>query len=231
MSIWTRIGDFVHAVGTGGAGLMDRVLTPILGDGAHRRSVAFTVAIIALSAKMAGADGVVTASEERAFWRHFEVPPGEEAHVERLFRLAQQDVAGYDIYARRIADLFADDPATLEDVLEVLFMVASADGTLHEAELFYLARVSEIFGLPDTVFARIRAAYVMGAPPDPYTVLGADPSMSDEELKRHHRRLVMEHHPDRVIARGVPPEFVRIATDRLAAINVAWDRISKERGI
>ena len=55
--------------------------------------------------------------------------------------------------------------------------------------------------------------------------------MSDDELKRHYRQLVAENHPDREIARGLPPEAVKIATERLAAINAAWERIAAERSI
>lgn len=232
MPVWKRIADIGQLIAQTGASLVDWLLTPFLGDVAHRRAVGFTIAIIALSAKMARADGVVTAEEERAFWRLFDVPAGEEANVERLFRLAQQDVAGYEAYARRIADLFADDPATLENVLDVLFLVATADGRIHEAELFYLAQVAIIFRLPDETFSRMRATYAPGSDRiDPYRVLGIESHVSNEELKRQHRRLVREHHPDSMIARGVPPEFIRIATERLSAINVAWAQISQERGL
>ncbi|WP_334174646.1 DnaJ family molecular chaperone [Pseudoxanthobacter sp.] len=232
MPVWKRIADIGQFIGQGGASLVDWLLTPFLGDGVHRRAVGFTIAIIALSAKMARADGVVTAEEENAFWRLFAVPEGEEANVRRLYRLAQQDMAGYEAYARRIADLFAEDPAILENVLDVLFLVATADGVIHEAELFYLAQVAIIFRLSDETFARMRATYAPGrGPEDPYEVLGIGPHASDDELKRQHRRLVREHHPDRMIARGVPPEFIRIATERLSAINVAWAQISQERGL
>ena len=55
--------------------------------------------------------------------------------------------------------------------------------------------------------------------------------MSDKELKSHYRKLVRENHPDRLIARGVPEEFVRISTEKLASINNAWSMIELERGL
>lgn len=231
MTIWARIGDFVQAIGVGGSDLIDRALTPFFGDEAHRRAVAFTIAIVALSAKMARADGVVVAAEIQAFRDHFAVPPGEEANVERLFQLAQQDVAGFEHYAAKIKALFADDPATLEDVLDVLFVIAGSDGLIHAREIAYLERVAQIFGLPTCACARIRARHVMAAPDDPYLILGVDPGADDATLRAEYRRLVREHHPDRVTARGVPQELVKLATERLAAINVAWGRIAKERGL
>jgi DnaJ like chaperone protein len=100
---------------------------------------------------------------------------------------------------------------------------------VHEHELAYLARVAEIFGFDEVVFARIRARHVVEDGADPYLVLAADPSWDFARLRRHYRQLVSESHPDRLIARGVPQEFLRIANDRLAAINVAWERIERMR--
>jgi len=101
---------------------------------------------------------------------------------------------------------------------------------VHEAELAYLPTVAELFGIGPRDFDRIAARHVR-RPDDPYLILGLDPDLSDRELKRRYRELVAENHPDREIGRGLPPEAVRIATERLAAINAAWERIAAERGI
>jgi DnaJ like chaperone protein len=66
---------------------------------------------------------------------------------------------------------------------------------------------------------------------DHYTVLGLTRSVSDAELKKAWRALVREHHPDRLVAQGLPQEFVDKAGRRLAAINAAYDRIAAERGL
>lgn len=231
VTIWSRLGSLVQAAGTGGAHLVDRLVELILGDEAHRRSVAFTAAIVALSAKMARADGVVTDAEVAAFRGYVQVPAGDEAHVRRLFQLAQRDVAGFEYYAARISTLFADEPALKEDVLEGLFLIAAADGLIHESELAFLDRVSEILAIDRAAHACIRARHVAAGPRDPYVVLGIAHDASDGALRARYRDLVRQHHPDRFIARGVPPEFVRIANDRLAAINAAFGQISLERGI
>ena len=55
--------------------------------------------------------------------------------------------------------------------------------------------------------------------------------MDDAALKAQWRQLVAEIHPDRAVARGLPPEAIAIATRRLAAVNAAWDRIARERGL
>ncbi len=80
-------------------------------------------------------------------------------------------------------------------------------------------------------FARIRASNTGEAVADPYLVLGVTPDATDQDLKMAYRRAVAENHPDRLIARGVPEEFVTLATEKLAAINTAWEALKQERGI
>lgn len=193
------------------------------------RELVFTTGLVALAAKMARSDGVVTCDEITAFGRIVTVPQGEEERVQRLFDLAKQTSAGFEAYAGQIASAFRDEPALLEGVLDGLFLIAAADGAIHEAEYAYLREVGAIFGIAEADFARIEARH-MRRPDDPYLVLGASREMGDDELKRHYRRLVAQNHPDREIARGLPQEAVAIATKRLSAINAAWDRISQERG-
>jgi DnaJ like chaperone protein len=192
------------------------------------QDAAFTLALIALSAKMAVSDGVVTASEVRAFHRTVDIPPGIEQQVERLFTLAQRDVAGYEAYARKVRRFFADSPDTLEHVLDGLFHIASADGFVHESELDYLKRVSDIFGFDDARFEQIAAQHVvLDSGVDPYVVLGLLPGADREEVRRVYRLLVAEHHPDRLIAKGVPEELIDVATARMQAINQAYNQIIK----
>ncbi|MGA9796907.1 MAG: TerB family tellurite resistance protein [Rhizomicrobium sp.] len=237
MSIWGKLGGTTAGFVIGGpigaavgalAGhfLIDR---DERAPAAQEPGVAFTIAVIALCAKMARADGVVTPDEEEVFARIFRVPPGEEAHVRRIFHLAQQDTAGFEAYAGQIASMFRGNPGVLEDVMDGLFEIAKADNVLHPGELRFLERVSEIFGFAPNVFRRIRATHFRDAA-DPYVVLGVSWEASDDEIKRTYRLLVKQNHPDRLIARGVPPEFVRIANDKLASINAAYEKIQQERG-
>ncbi len=198
---------------------------------ARTPGVAFTIAIIALSAKMAKADGIVSEDEIAAFERVFQVPPGERANVHRMFNLARQDMAGYEAYAGQIARMFRGNPAMLEDILDGLFEIAKADGLLHPAEAKFLESVAEIFGFAPNEFRRIRASHFGPEVGDPYLVLGIGYDASEDEIKRTYRMLVRENHPDRLIARGVPEEFIRLATDKLAAINGAYEKVKKEQGL
>lgn len=234
MSIWGKIAGAGVGLAVGGplGALLGAVAGHVVIDRALEDSeVVFTVALIALSAKMAKADGEVTDSEVRAFEEIFKIPPGEAKNVGRVYKVAQQDVAGFEAYARQVARIYRDKPAILEDVMDALFHIAKADGHVHPQELDYLRTVADIFGFSEIEFARIRASHLGQEKGDPYLVLGITPDISDEDLKKAYRRLVRENHPDTLIARGVPSELVSIANEKLAAINVAYGRIAKARGI
>lgn len=227
MNIWARIGELIadgtSAIGTALAGIRDAVQR--ITNPEARRQVTFTISMIALSAKMAKADGIVTQDEVEAFQQIFQIPRGEEGNVARVYNLAKSDVAGFEAYAGTVANLFPDNRALLEDILDGLFHIAKADGIVHERELSYLGRVAGIFGFGEAEFATVRARHVIEGSGDPYLILGAGRDWDFQTLKAHYRKLIAETHPDRLLARGVPEEFIRIATDRAAAINAAWDTI------
>lgn len=250
MSIWGKIAGAAAGLAIGGplgallgalAGHMfvdrdsGRQVNDVDGHGERkireRDEVAFTIGVIALAAKLAKADGTVTRDEVEVFKRTFPVPREEEANVGQLFNLAKQDVAGFDSYARQLAGLFRGRTGVLEDLLDSLFLIAKADNSLHPAELEYLKQVADLFGLSSAQFERIRASHFGADRDDPYVILGVSRSTGNEDLKTTYHRLVRENHPDKMIARGVPAEFVRLATDKLASINGAYDAIKKERGI
>ena len=191
----------------------------------------FTAGVIALGAKLAKADGVVTDDEVEAFREVFKSAPGDMKYVARVFNLAKQDVAGYDLYADQIADAFKDDRDLMQDLMDGLFHIAAADGIIHPLEVKFLQDVSNKFGFTETEFKYILARHVPSDARSPYDVLGITPDISDGDLKTRYRKMVVENHPDRLIARGVPEEFIKIATDKLAVINDAYSEIAQERGL
>ena len=195
------------------------------------KQIGFTIAVIALGAKLAKADGVVTEDEIRAFRRVFKVAPEETKNVARVFNLARRSVAGYEPYARQVAGMFADNPVVLEELLGCLFFIAQADGTVAEAEAIYLQNVARIFGFSDANFARLRAEHIGPDKADPYTILGIAHDADDAAVKSAYRKLVRENHPDTLIAQGMPEEFVEVANDKLAAINAAYDKVAAQRGL
>ena len=232
MRILSSLNTLLQTLPASGRATFDAVLEAIrslfAGDRETRRRVAFGVAVIALSAKMAKADGIVSPEEVTAFQEILEIPPEEMRNVFRLYDLAKQDIAGFDAYAVRLRGLCRDedgDCRLLGDVLDGLFHIAKADGLVHERELAFLAEVARIFGLTQTDFAQMRDRHILG-PDDPYAVLGLDHDSKPEEARARYLSLVKENHPDLLAARGVPDEFMFIANERMKAINKAYDRIA-----
>ncbi|HYH36922.1 MAG TPA: TerB family tellurite resistance protein [Azospirillum sp.] len=201
-------------------------------DGDGTKSIVFTIGVIVLAAKLAKVDGLVRRVEVEAFKRAFEVPPDEMKNVGRVFDQARRDSQGFEVYAKQIAGLFKPGDPVLEELLESLLRIAEADDEVHDAELGYLRAVASIFGFTEPDVQRILAEHcaLCGRPDtDPYAVLGVARDAGDTAIKTAYRRLVQEHHPDRLIAQGLPKEFVDLANEKMAAINAAYSRIQKER--
>lgn len=232
-SIWDRlVGMVAEAASNALSGVVEAVRTLFEGDPETRRQVSFSVAMIALSAKMAKADGIVTTAEVDAFRDIFKFPSDQGANVARLYNLARQDVAGFEAYAEKMAGLCVSSERNcpvLEDIIDGLFHIAKADGLIHEREMAFLSRVAEIFGMAIERFEQITERHLHVGGRDPYKVLGVSPQDDFPTIRKRYRVLASEHHPDRLVARGVPTEFQQIANDRMAALNAAYAAIEKER--
>ncbi len=231
MSIWGKVIGGVAGFALGGplgaligayAGhKMDKARTgqePAPGRGDYdqqSKQVAFTMAVIVLSAKMAKAD----------------IPADEMASVGKLFDEARKDASGFEPYAEQVARMFVHEPAVLEELIGGLFHIARADGTIDPAELDFLAKVAIIFGFSDRDFERLRASYDKPETSSPYAVLGVSRDADDAEIKKAYRKLLVVNHPDKLIAQGLPQEFIDLANEKMAAINAAYDAIKKQRGM
>ena len=235
MTVWQKISGFATAVGDAGDDFL-KELAHVFGldrnaTAAHpEKDVAFTIGVIALSAKMARADGVVSPLEVEAFRRVFHSAPEEARHVERIFNLAKQDVAGFEAYADQLAALLKDDRKLLQDVLEGLMHVATGDGGMHPKEDEFLRQVAQRFGFTESEYRFFRARFVLDND-NPYDVLRLTPAATRDEIKAQYRKLATDNHPDKLMGRGVPAEFIEIATRKLAAINAAYDTIARERAL
>lgn len=223
MSVWTRIW---YAA----ARIFGPSETPDP-DGQPGRidDAGFAAALIALGAKLAKADGVVTREEIAAFKTVFTSSVKDEPGIARFFNVARQTTLGYQAYAKIVARKFRARPAALEDVMDGLFHIALADGIITEEEMEFLTNVADIFGFSEREFKRIKIAHVGRSHDDPYLILGVDEDISDADLKRAYRRMAAANHPDRLMARGLPEQMQKLANHKMALINNAYQLVLKER--
>ncbi|MDE0304055.1 MAG: TerB family tellurite resistance protein [Albidovulum sp.] len=257
MSVWGKLiggalgfaigGPLGALVGVGAGHLTDRhrkaarkaerlqsASSPGIGESQENRQASFILSFVALAAKLSKVDGHITRDELETLMRVFPVPRHASFLVSEIFRQAEKDPTGFEVYASQIADLFRDNRAALEDLLGALVLIARADGVLHSAERDYITRVAEIFGLGSADVGRILGSFARSAEPgenDPYDVLGIGRGASDKEIKSAHRKILRENHPDVAMGRGLPEEFIEVSNRKMAEANAAYDRIKQERGI
>jgi len=207
----------------------------------NTQQATFTMGVIVLGAKMAKADGRVTRAEIEAFKRVFQVAPGQEEKVGKLFDSARESAQGFEPYAFQMAQVFTRP--VLEEILGGLFVIAAADNAgLSPAEIKFLKRVGGIFNFDQRDFARIaaRAGVHISEPnanksssvsDDSFAILGVIETATNEEIKAAYRTLIREHHPDKLVAQGMGPELIANANEKMKRINVAYDTVCKMRGI
>ena len=192
------------------------------------KQIGFTIGVIVLSAKMAKADGKVTKSEIKAFKEKINVPDNEIKNVARLWDQAKKTTDGFEVYAKQISNLLEKNSSVLEELLNLLVIIAEADGKITNLEKIYLKEVSNIFGFSEQDFERICSSK-LDKQIDPYQTLGVLKDAPLEEIKNKWKTLAMKHHPDRLIAQGIPQDIIETNTYRLKEINNAWDLIKNKK--
>lgn len=226
-----------HAADSGGIKMPFNV-DPVLGPARMAamfgvREQLFAINVVVLAAKLARCDGPVKRSEIDAFKRNFRIPPESEREVGRLFDQARDNPDQFRPYAEQLGAAFADNRERLETALFGLFAIARADGAVNRDEQSFLEAVQLAFGLDRHAFDRASGAAppINPGEPDPYAVLGVSPKTDDKALRDAWRQLMRDNHPDRLTAQGLPEAAVAEASDKVARINAAWDRIKRERGL
>lgn len=205
----------------------------------EQRSV-FAISVIVLGAKMAKADGHVTREEVLAFRQAFRSPDSQLAEIGDLFDKARRSSEGYEPYAARLATTFGGAPYILEEILSGLFYIAMADSSrLSRAEILFLRRVAVLFGFSEETFSRVASRVgirMESSPPPPkrdhaYDVLGLPTTANKREIKKTYHALIRKNHPDILLAKGIAPEKMIEATERMKQINAAYSSICKARNI
>ena len=239
MSIWGKFivsaagfalgGPIGALIGVVAGHAIDKIKTKqILPEESALKQIGFTVGVIVLSAKMAKADGKVTKEEIRAFQNKISVPENEIKNVARLWDQAKKTTDGFEVYAQQICQLLGKNSSVLEELLNLLIIIAKADGKITKSEILYLKQVSIIFGFSIEKFERIYSSN-LGEISDPYQILGVTSNTPIVEIKNRWKMLASNHHPDKLIAQGLPIDFIEKSTNRLQEINNAWDIIKNQK--
>ena len=187
----------------------------------------FAISLIILTAKLAKVDGHVSKEELIAVKEKLKIPKHEVDQVGKIFNKAKEDSLGYEPYAQQISQIYRGNPAVLDEVINILFYIAEADGKVSDSEVNYIKNVSTILGLNNNQFEGIREARVGSHKQNPYIILGCDPNEDLQTIRKKYIQLSKEHHPDVLMSKGLPKELMAESEKKLAAINSAYDKIEK----
>ena len=237
MSIWgSLIGGFV---GFSFAGPIGALIGSMLGGRissarrssfqrgfAHSQRV-FAIALIILTAKLAKADGHVSREELIAIKNKLKIPEHEIDQVGKIFNKAKEDSLGYEPYAQQIAQIYRNNPVVLDEIINTLFYIAEADGSISDSELAMMRNIAKIFGLNESQFEGIKESRKSSDKLNPYIVLGCSPNDDFAIIRKKYLQLSKEHHPDVLMNKGVPQEVIEESKKKMRAINSAFDQIEK----
>ena len=187
----------------------------------------FALSLIVLSAKLSKADGQISKEELIAVKDKLKIPENEIDQVGKIFNKAKEESAGYETYAQQIAQIYRGNINVLEEVINILFYIAEADGNVSNAELKMIEHISQIFGLTEVQFNSIKESRKSSDKLNPYVVLESHPDDTIEIIRKRYLKLSKEHHPDLLMSKGVPQEVIDESKAKMRAINSAWDQVQK----
>ena len=187
----------------------------------------FALSLIILSAKLSKADGRVSKEELIAVKDKLQIPDSEIDQVAKIFNKAKDESTGYEPYAKQISEIFKGNQNVLEEVINILFYIAEADGHVSNEEESMIANIAFIFGLSQNQYESIKESRKSSDKLNPYIVLESQPTDDLKSIRKKYIKLSKEHHPDLLISKGVPIEVINESKNKMRAINAAWDQIQK----
>jgi len=187
----------------------------------------FALSLIVLSAKLSKADGNVSREELVAVKDKLKIPENEIDQVGKIFNKAKEESTGYEPYAQQIAQIYKGNINVLEEVINILFYIAEADGEVSSSELTMIENIAKIFGLTQVQFNGIKESRKGSDKLNPYIVLESNPNDDLQSIRKKYLKLSKENHPDLLVSKGVPQEVIDESKNKMRAINSAWDQIQK----
>ena len=236
MSIWGSLiggmigfslgGPFGMLLGSLIGGKISRAKGSINNSFAQPQQI-FALSLIVLSAKLSKADGQVSKEELIAVKDKLKIPENEIDQVGKIFNKAKNESTGYKPYAEQIAQIYRGNLNVPEEVINILFYIAEADGNISQAELVMIEDIGRIFGLSESQFNSLKESRKSSDKLNPYIVLESNPDDSLTEIRKRYIKLSKEHHPDLLLSKGVPPEVIEESKKKMRSINSAWDQVQK----
>ena len=236
MSIWGSLiggmigfslgGPFGMLLGSLIGGKISRAKGSINNSFAQPQQI-FALSLIVLSAKLSKADGQVSKEELIAVKDKLKIPENEIDQVGKIFNKAKNESTGYKPYAEQIAQIYRGNLNVLEEVINILFYIAEADGNISQAELVMIEDIARIFGLSESQFNSLKESRKSSDKLNPYIVLESNPDDSLTEIRKRYIKLSKEHHPDLLLSKGVLPEVIEESKKKMRSINSAWDQVQK----
>ena len=187
----------------------------------------FALSLIVLSAKLSKADGQVSREELIAVKEKLKIPESELDQVGKIFNKAKEEKTGYEPYAKQIGQIYKGNINVLEEVINILFYIAEADGNVSDSEMKMIEDIARIFGLNEVQINGIKESRKSSDKLNPYIVLESKPDDPVEVIRKRYLKLSKEHHPDLLVSKGVPQEVIDESKAKMRAINSAWDQIQK----
>ena len=219
-------GPFGMLLGSLIGGKISRAKGSINNSFAQQQQI-FALSLIVLSAKLSKADGQVSKEELIAVKDKLKIPENEIDQVGKIFNKAKNESTGYKPYAEQIAQIYRGNLNVLEEVINILFYIAEADGNISQAELVMIEDIARIFGLSESQFNSLKESRKSSDKLNPYIVLESNPDDSLTEIRKRYIKLSKEHHPDLLLSKGVPPEVIEESKKKMRSINSAWDQVQK----
>jgi len=215
------------------------------GDDQERVQAAFFTATFSVMGYIAKADGKVTADEIRlaeAVMNRLGLDAQMRASAKKLFNEGKSADFPIDEVMQQFRRETHRRTTLIQMFLEIQLQAAYADGVMHPAERQALRGICEHLGIPAAQLDRLeemlragfgRAGYTAATAEtslkDAYHMLGVDESVSDTELKKTYRRLMSQHHPDKLVSKGLPEQMIKDATEKTQQIKSAYELIKNSR--